>query len=244
VVHGDIAPENLILQTNGLIKLVDFGVARRIEDPQHEFRVAGRMNYRAPELKTSGQTTFEGDVYAVGKIFEQLLGDQFLTEKRSETLNLLLEKRELPKLDLDQGWFKGVDPMPPLEVLHQPTIIRAKTKILSFEKSRISPAMLHGLLLLAAFPFLTSWLPQFGLMTINTLPASMIMLEDLSVPPGHPQSAFRGVPMVTPIQNFEFPSGPVRVHFVVPSQQNRRVIREVMIRPNEHLKFFEDFRKN
>lgn len=233
IIHGDLAPENLILQPNGLIKLIDFGVARRESEPQHDFKVAGRLNFRAPELRTSGETTYEGDVFAIGRIYEHLLGEENSTlEPHSTILDQLLEKRELPRLDLEQGWFRGVQPMPPAELLQQRAVIRAKTKILKIRRRWMTRERLNALILLIAFPFLTSWLPQLGTLTINSLPSSMVLLPGATSP------------LATPLVNIRLPAGRQRLQFIIQSQQNRRVIREISIQPNEHLKLFEDFRKN
>ncbi|MBS2008568.1 MAG: serine/threonine protein kinase [Cyanobacteria bacterium SZAS TMP-1] len=64
IIHGDITPENIIVQQNGLIKLIDFTVAHEFVG-ERKSRVAGKQGYVAPE-QYEGQTLPQSDIYALG----------------------------------------------------------------------------------------------------------------------------------------------------------------------------------
>jgi eukaryotic-like serine/threonine-protein kinase len=80
VVHRDVSPANILLDTSGHVKLVDFGIARaegdsteyKTEAPQ----LRGKFGYLAPELFTGEPPTPQSDVYAAGVVlYETLTGD-------------------------------------------------------------------------------------------------------------------------------------------------------------------------
>ena len=79
VVHRDVKPGNIILGTNDVVKLADFGIAKRLDDAAGNVTVIGDIigtpNYLAPELLDGTPATPSSDVYAVGVVlFEMLAG--------------------------------------------------------------------------------------------------------------------------------------------------------------------------
>ncbi|OUS74125.1 hypothetical protein B5G52_01905 [Pseudoalteromonas sp. A601] len=77
VIHADLKPSNILVNKQGEPKLVDFGVARTINNEQTDFVVneyikALSQEYASPE-QLAGQTlTTQSDVYSLGKILETL----------------------------------------------------------------------------------------------------------------------------------------------------------------------------
>lgn len=82
VVHRDVKPENVLLATDGRVKVVDFGLARALTDASQTSTgtVLGTVAYLAPELVTHGTSDARTDVYAMGiLLFEMLTGRQPFT---------------------------------------------------------------------------------------------------------------------------------------------------------------------
>jgi len=70
LIHGDIKPQNMIVDKAGSIHLVDFGTA----DSQHISNyVSGSAVYTAPELIGSGKRELSSDVYSIGMLMSQIL---------------------------------------------------------------------------------------------------------------------------------------------------------------------------
>ena len=67
IVHRDIKPSNVLVDTDQILKIIDFNLARLVDDANtSEF--VGTRAYAAPELYAGGHITFDSkvDVYAMG----------------------------------------------------------------------------------------------------------------------------------------------------------------------------------
>ena len=73
-VHGDVKPGNLLLDSDGTVKVADFGLARRVgcEEAVASDRVDGSWPYLAPE-RFGGFGDHRADVYALGLTVYHLL---------------------------------------------------------------------------------------------------------------------------------------------------------------------------
>lgn len=74
LIHCDLKPENIFVETNGRIRLLDFGFAR---DGAKEAEFSGTLHSTAPELLVSERTqpTPQSDVYSLGAVlYEGLCG--------------------------------------------------------------------------------------------------------------------------------------------------------------------------
>ena len=79
VLHGDLKPDNILVSTEAAqgrkraaVKLLDFGLARRIKHAGDE-PLAGSPSYIAPERITGGPPSVAADVYALGVLAYELI---------------------------------------------------------------------------------------------------------------------------------------------------------------------------
>ncbi len=106
VIHRDVKPANVIVQPDGAVKLLDFGIARQERDESRLTRtgsVIGTLQYMAPERLRNAAFDGRSDIFSVGVMMFQLLtgqlpftGDYAIVHKilteRHPPLNQYLEK--------------------------------------------------------------------------------------------------------------------------------------------------------
>jgi serine/threonine-protein kinase len=75
VIHRDIKPQNVLLASDGLLKVTDFGIARAgAESEMTEVgSVIGTAQYLSPEQARGGEVTAASDCYAVGVVLYEML---------------------------------------------------------------------------------------------------------------------------------------------------------------------------
>lgn len=78
VVHRDIKPENLHLASDGVLRILDLGVAMHGNASEKLVRTPGTPSYMAPELfKAAEKATAQTDLYAAGVTLYHLLSRQY-----------------------------------------------------------------------------------------------------------------------------------------------------------------------
>ncbi len=85
IIHRDIKPENILVTNDGVVKLMDFDIARNYDrDKSQDTEHMGTVGYAAPEHFGFGQTDARSDIYSCGVVLNFLLTGQMLEERMAE----------------------------------------------------------------------------------------------------------------------------------------------------------------
>ena len=103
IIHGDIKPSNLLVQEDGIVKLSDFGMARR-ESHGDAVAFGGTPNYLAPELIGGGKTTVSSDIYALGVTLYEMTFGQLPVKLKGKTPADWSEEHDNVSIDFPKPW--------------------------------------------------------------------------------------------------------------------------------------------
>jgi serine/threonine protein kinase len=78
LVHRDVSPSNIVISSNGVVKLIDFGVAKTASTHTQAGIIKGKLGYIAPEYLNEVGLDRRADLWAVGVIAYELLCNQRL----------------------------------------------------------------------------------------------------------------------------------------------------------------------
>ena len=114
VVHRDLKPANVLVTGDGMVKVLDFGIAKLLDDsilPDVDRTQAGAQRaltpgYASPEQLRGGTVTTAADIYALGVLMYEVLTGRRPYETRSLTLHeivTLITETPLPRPSVAGG---------------------------------------------------------------------------------------------------------------------------------------------
>jgi serine/threonine protein kinase/tetratricopeptide (TPR) repeat protein len=112
VIHRDLKPQNVMLDPQGRVVVMDFGLARSLEAPgmTQTGALVGTLEYMSPEQAMGAELDQRSDLFAVGLIFYELLTGKtpYKADTAIASLMRRTQERALPASDVDNAVPKSL----------------------------------------------------------------------------------------------------------------------------------------
>ena len=113
IVHRDVSPQNVLIGTDGVARVLDFGVAKAADRSQstRDGQLKGKIAYMAPEQIRGLMVDRRTDVYAAAVVlWEALTGERlFKAENQVNAITKVLEAAVTPPSQLVPGLPESFD---------------------------------------------------------------------------------------------------------------------------------------
>ena len=105
VIHRDVKPENLVMDSSGYLRLTDLGISNRWRE-NNANDTSGTPGYMAPEVLRHKNHSFAADFFAVGiLVYELMLDRRPYVGRRKEIAEQIMVKQALIKPEeIPRGW--------------------------------------------------------------------------------------------------------------------------------------------
>jgi len=108
IIHRDLKPENLMLSKDGVVKILDFGLAKVLKRQSEEVSdaptatragtVLGTVGYMSPEQASGAELDFRSDQFSLGSILYEMASGKraFQSNTSAETLTAIIREEAQP----------------------------------------------------------------------------------------------------------------------------------------------------
>ncbi|MEN8193759.1 MAG: protein kinase [Bacteroidota bacterium] len=100
-IHRDIKPSNIIVNSDGIVKIMDFGISKSLFEEEPRTKTGSRIGtiyYMSPEQIKGGNVTCQSDIYGIGcSLYEMISGfPPFFSHNEYDVMDGHLHKQFVP----------------------------------------------------------------------------------------------------------------------------------------------------
>ena len=100
IIHRDLKPDNVLVTSDGRVKVLDFGLAVLREQKEDDDYIAGTMPYMAPELLRGEGASIASDLFAVGMILYEVISGTHPFANRNVSQVMIAILTETPDVEM------------------------------------------------------------------------------------------------------------------------------------------------
>jgi len=184
IVHRDVSPQNILVGTDGVARVLDFGIAKanvRLAQTR-EGHAKGKLQYMSPEQISGERVTPAADVYAMGIVLWELCAGRRAFEVDSEVALLAaVAQARVPQLLTAAPW------VPPAlaAVVHRAVSEDPRKR---YPSARDMAAAIEGAVTLATPLVVSEWVNDMAAETLRWRAAIVRRIEN-SASPGSTDAA-------------------------------------------------------
>ncbi|SRR5579871_416726 len=151
IIHRDLKPANVMVQADGQVKVMDFGIAQTVRDDDTlTHAIVGTPLYMSPEQAAGRPAGLQSDIYSAGLIlYESLTGEHPLfAESRSAVLLRQMRDTPLPICEVDPSIPASIE-----EIVERCLEKKTELRYASIEELRAALAQAAAAPTQSAWPF-------------------------------------------------------------------------------------------
>jgi serine/threonine protein kinase len=200
VTHRDIKPANIMITTHGLVKLMDFGIAKSTDDMSltRPGTTMGSVYYMSPEQVRGGTVDARSDIYSFGvTLYEVLTGRKpFQADSSYTVLNAQLNEPPVPLIEVNPS-------IPPAlnEIVLRAMAKRPEERFQSADEFRAALRALHEAAAVPEAPVFAAAVmesaptpvPTSAFPAASAAPPAFVPVPPVSVPPPPANRSHRGL---------------------------------------------------
>lgn len=112
LIHRDITPSNILISQEGMVKIIDFGIARTKKvNKSKDTTILGTAGYAAPEQFGFTQTDAKTDIYAFGVLLNQMLTGTLPNEQLPKNRQYRKIVKKCTKMEPKERYFSVLEIM-------------------------------------------------------------------------------------------------------------------------------------